>query len=169
MITLSRVKQATAEFIKILRYGEKDVQTSDQYLPFGIDSKPIKEMLAAQARTGNSEDTVIFGYLVESAETEEGEIRLYSTDAEGAAQFYIKLLKTGTCEFGGDSDNLVRFSALETAYNQLKQDFDDFISQTYNLHAHPTAAVGAPSPPTLAGTSSTGDISGAKIEEIKTL
>jgi len=156
MITLSRVKQATAEFIKILRFGENDVQTSPQYLPFGIDSKPIQGLLAAQGKTSNAEDTIVFGYLLQSAETEEGEIRTYSTDADGAVKFYIKQLNNGTCEIGGTADFMTRFTALDTGLQQFIIDLNSKLGTALG-----TAGSSWP------GTSL--DISGAKIEEIKTL
>lgn len=169
MITLSRVKQATNEFVKILRFGKSDVQTSEQYSPSGFDSKPVNDQLAVQATTTDKSETIILGYKISGSLTNEGETRLFSTDSDGVEVFSILLKNDGTCEFGGDTDNMVRFSKLEEAYNQLKSDFDDFINQVYNLHMHPTAAVGSPSPPTLTGVNSTGDISDAKINEIKTL
>jgi len=70
----------------------------------------------------------------------------------------------------GGTDFAVRFNVLQTAYNQLKSDHDDLV-QAFNTHVHATAAPGAPSPPTPAAgipaSASTGDISGAKIDEIK--
>lgn len=68
------------------------------------------------------------------------------------------------------TDFAVRYNELESAYNQLKSDHDDLV-QAFNTHVHATAAPGAPSPPTPAAgipaSASTGDISGAKINEIK--
>ena len=95
---------------------------------------------------------------------------------------YIKIKKDGTVEMLGDADNMVRYSKLETAFNQLKQDFDTLVS-TFNAHIHTPVivgvsggsgapAVGVPGPtPTTATTvsPSTADITGAKIEEIKTI
>lgn len=156
MVSITRVKQAISQFVKVLRYGENDVQTSGQFLPFGIDSKPIKDMLAAQSTTSNREDTIIFGYLIESEETEEGETRIYSADATGETKFYIKLLRDGTCEIGGDVDNLVRFEALDQA-------LQTFITDLNTNLVSALGAVGGSWP----GTSL--DITGAKIEEVKTL
>ena len=80
-----------------------------------------------------------------------------------------------TMEIGGSSDNMVRYSELQSAYNQLKSDFDNLVN-SYNTHIHvTTATVGATAvpgvllPTTATETPSSGDISGAKIEEIKTL
>jgi len=83
------------------------------------------------------------------------------------------LIEDGQITFNEGSDYAVRYSELETAYNQLKSDFDTFVS-TYNSHIHiTTATIGAtPTPgvlsPTVStGSPSTGDITGAKISEIK--
>lgn len=156
MVILSRVKQATSEFIKILRYGKEDVQTSDQYLPFGIDSKPIKEQLAAQSTTKDRGSTVILGYKVISDITEEGETRIYSVDSNGDPAFDIILKTDGTCEIGGDLDNLIRFAALDTALQTFITDLNTKLTAAFT-------AVGGSWP----GTSL--DISGAKINEIKSL
>jgi len=84
---------------------------------------------------------------------------------------YIQI-KSDFIEIGGDTDFMVRFSELETAYNQLKSDHDDLVN-AFNAHMHATAAPGAPSIPTpgagIPAVASTGDISGAKIDEIKTI
>jgi len=76
-------------------------------------------------------------------------------------------------EINGNADFAVRFGALETAYNQLKSDFDTFVT-TYNSHIHittatvgPTAVPGVISPTVSTGSPSTGDISGAKVDNIK--
>jgi hypothetical protein len=62
----------------------------------------------------------------------------------------------------GDTDFAVRYSELESAFNQLKQDLNAFIL-VYNTHSH--SAFGGP--PSATGLDSAADISGAKIEEIK--
>ncbi|MCJ7802743.1 MAG: hypothetical protein MUP82_10350 [Candidatus Marinimicrobia bacterium] len=175
MITLSRVKQATNKFVKILRFGKSDVQTSEQYAPAGIDSKPISDQLAIQSTTSDKSETIILGYKITGSQTNEGETRIFSTDSDGNEVFSILLKNDGTCEFGGDVDNMVRFSKLEEAYNQLKDDHDSLVS-TFNSHIHittatigPTPTPGTIAPTTTTETPSTGDISGAKIDEIKTL
>jgi hypothetical protein len=168
MITISRVKQAADTFIKVLRYGKADIQTALPVFPFGVISKPLKEQLAAQANTGSKNNPIVLGYIVaDASEVQPGETLLYSTN------FKVFLKEDGTAEIGGNTDNMVRFSDLETAYNQLKDDHDALVT-AFNQHVHPTAAPGAPSPPTpvpnvIPATLSTGDISDAKIEEIKTL
>ena len=156
MIILSRVKAATSEFVKILRYGKDDVQTSDQYLPAGIDSKPVKEQVAAQSTTDDKGETAILGYRIESDKTNEGEIRIFATDSDGNDVLDLLLKNDGTAEFGGNADNLIRFLALDNG-------LQSFITDLNAKLVTALTAVGGSWP----GTSL--DISGAKIDEIKSL
>lgn len=157
MITFTRVKQATSEFIKVLRYGRDDVITGSNILPHGINSKPTKNKVAIHLKTSANGDGVIIGYVDNSDLTKEGETRIYATDSNGVEKFAIMMYNDGTVDFGGDADNLVRYAKLETALATFKT----------TLMSQLTAAL-----PTLvwtpANTSAvTLDISTAKINEVK--
>ena len=154
--------------IKVLRFGRSDVQTPFQALPHGIDSNPVKDWLAVYSETTEKGKPVIIGYINPDQLAEVGGTRIYSTDSDGAVQFAIYLRADGTCEVGGDTDNMVRYSELETAFNTLRADLNALVT-TFNAHQHPTAATGPPSPPSVTGQQSQADISGAKIDEVKTL
>ena len=154
MIILSRVKSATAEFVKILRYGKNDVQTSEQYLPAGIDSKPVNEQIAAQSETSDKGETVILGYHIESDKTNPGETRIFATDSDGVEVFSMYFKNDGTVEFGGNADNLVRFLQLDNSLQTFITDLNTKLGVAFT-------AVGGSWP----GTSL--NISGAKIDEIK--
>jgi hypothetical protein len=158
MITITRVKQATFEFIKVIRYGKSDVQTSDQVSPHGIDSKPVNNDLAVHSSTSNSDTTVILGYIKKFTNTKTGETRIYSTNASGVEQFDIFLKDDGTCEIGGNTDNAVRFSELKAGFDQLRDDFNSFLT-----HVHGSAGT-PPVPPVLNSTASVDD---SKIVEVK--
>ncbi len=97
MLTISRVKQAANEFIKVLRFGLSDVVTAKQFTPAGLTSKPIKNQIAIYAKTSDNNEPAIIGYLSELNGISEGEIKLFSID----------------------SDNLVKYLPLNTAMNQL--------------------------------------------------
>lgn len=56
-----------------------------------------------------------------------GERHLYSRDLSGTIKAFVKLLSSGTLVLNGDVDNAVRYSALETAFNQLKYDHDNHV------------------------------------------
>ena len=156
MITITRVKQATSQFIKVLRFGTSDIVTANQCAPAGIDSKPIQNKVAIYATTSNKSEAVIIGYINDSDKTDEGEIRIFSVDANGNEKTYIYLKKDGIIEFAGNTDNLVRYLPLNTAVTSL------------NLELGKIAAVlnsivpGSYTPVTI-------DISAAKIIEFKSI
>ena len=88
-----------------------------------------------------------------------GEKHLYSFNGI-AVKAFIKFLNSGVLELNGDTDFAVRFSVLETAFNQLKA--------SYNAHTHVYApGPGSPVPTAAPLPQSTADMSGAKINEIK--
>ena len=92
-------------------------------------------------------------------EVEPGEIEIYSTDNPVTTkQARIKLNKDAEIIFNEGTDFAVRFSELETAFNQLKSDYD--------AHTHPYVDTPIGPSTTSATVPSTADISGAKIEEI---
>lgn len=161
-INLTRVKQATSQFIKVLKYGKSDVATADQYLPAGIDSKPVKNKMALYMNTGSKGESVIVGYLMNSSLTDEGEIRIFATDSNGNEVSFIMMKNDGTIEILGNTDNLVRYSKLEEAFNDLKQQWNTFASAYV-----PGGPIVQGTPPTA--NQSTKDISQAKINELKTL
>lgn len=166
---ISTVVESGLRIVKFFHLG-KNVKTSVQAAPWGVDAHPVKDAIAVYAETGVKGKAVIIGYLNVNALAAVGEHRLFSTDADGAVQFYIHLKNDGTAEIGGNADNMVRYSELETAFNELKQDFNTHV-QNYNTHVHPgvTAGPGSTAVTPAVSTPSQADISGAKIDEIKTL
>lgn len=155
--------------VKLLRKGLYDVQTSQEASPYGIDSCPVKDLVAVYGPTSESGKTVILGYFNRQQLAAAGETRLFSTNAQGELQFYAWLRADGTMEIGGNSKNMVRYQELEAAFNELKGDFNALVN-TFNSHTHTSAAPGSPTSTTpTPGTPSAADISPAKIDEIKTL
>jgi hypothetical protein len=167
--TLDKYKRRV---VKFLRYGKDDVQTSLEASPYGIDSNPIKDMIAVYAQTDVKGETVLFGYINKNQKAAIGETRFYATDKDGVEKFFIWLKSDGTCEIGGTAKHMTRFEDLETGFNQLKTDHNNLVN-AFNAHMHPTAGTGPPSPPTPGGgvpaTTSTASIASAKITQIKTL
>ncbi len=146
----SSIDALNRRVVKILRMGKSDVQTSLEVMPYGIDSNPIKDMIALHSDTSEKGKSVIIGYINKQQLAEAGELRLFSTDENGILKAHIWLKNNGDIEILGDSDNMVRYSSLETAFNMLKADLD-------------AARAVLSLPPSSA------DISFAKIDEIKTI
>lgn len=166
----SQVKKGL-RLVKFLGLGKDDVQETHVVAPFGVDAHPVKGWIALYARTASKGEEVLVGYVNKSNLADVGEHRIYSTNENGEVQTFIWLKNDGTIEVGGDSDFMVRYSKLETAFNELKQDFNSLVN-VYNAHMHPYTDDGSPattSPTTSQGQTSNADISPAKIEEIKTI
>ena len=159
--------------VKVLGLGKDDVRTADVSAPYGIDSNPVADMIAIYSDTYVSGEPVIIGYINQDQVAAPGELRLYSTDDNAEEKNYIWLKNSGTIEIGGDADNMVRYSELEKAFNQLKADHDKLAEKWDAFVAAyiPGSPSTTGSPATLAGSSvgaSSADITTAKINEIKT-
>lgn len=168
----TELNDLSQRFIKYLRFGRNDVQTSVEAMPYGTDANPIKDMVAIYAETGEKGETVILGYLNKSQLAAVGEHRIFSTDSGGVISTFIHLKNDGTMEVGGGSDFMVRYSALQTEFDEMKGKLNDHIAN-WNTFANAYVA-GSPSvvglPPTAAAsTESSADITLSKIPEIKTI
>jgi len=170
MINTVKIISSTIEsgrrILKFLRMGNKDVQTSKESMPFGIDSNPVQDMVAIYAKSGIKGKNYIIGYINKNQIAGIGESRIYSTNQNGEEQIAIYLTNTGDIEIGGNSDFLARFSELKKGFDEFKQNYNDFLTK-YNTHTHPVSgsATGPTSGPSLPSTAS---IDAAKIDNIKT-
>lgn len=158
--------------VKFLRMGKDDVQETEQIAPHGIDSNPVKDMVAIYAPTLQQGEPVIIGFINKKLiDLEPGETSVFSTDENGALSTFIHMLADGTMKIGGDADNAVRYGQTAASINELKDD----VNQLKNLIASWTPVPndgGAALKAVLAtwsGSALVEDISGAKIDEIKTL
>jgi hypothetical protein len=156
--------------IKFLRMGKSDVQETEQITPFGIDSNPVKDMIAVYSPTLQQGEPVIVGYINKNQISDVGETRIFSTDENGTLKTFIHLLNDGTMKIGGDADFMVRFNALKSGFDQLKSDFNNHLTN-YNTHVHSgvTTGPGTSGPTPSVSTASTASIDSSKIAEIKTI
>lgn len=144
------------------RITSKLIENTQTANPFGFDANPSKNYIAIIADTESNGNPVILGYLNPEALASLGigDSMQYSTDSEGAIKATITLRSDGTAEILGNDDNAVRYSMLETAFNELQNKWNTF------------AAAYVPGGPAIQGTpptavQSTGDITASKIDEIK--
>ncbi len=155
---------------KFLRLGLNDIQTANEASPFGIDSNPIAGMIAIYSKTAVKGDEVIIGYLNPNQIAGIGETRLFSTDSDGALQFYVWLKNDGTLQLGGTSNYAVKFNELKTEFNALKTSFNNLLTE-YKTHTHPgVTSGGASTGPTVSTQNpNASNIDNAKNENILTL
>lgn len=147
---------------KFKRFGNSDVQTSFESGPYGIDSSPIKDMVAVYSETGEKGKTVIVGYINKNQLADVGETRLFSTDAQGVLKSYAWLKNDGTIEFNGNENNLVRYTPLNSGLEAQKELINIELAKI-------AAAINAIVPLSYTPTPITIDISTSKVDELKTL
>ncbi len=135
--------------VKFYAFSKDDVRDVKQASPFGIDSNPLPGTIAVYATTRALGKGVVVGYINQKMLAALGETRLYSVDADGNAVTYLWLKNDGTIEIGGNTNHMVRYEELQAGWNQMLID----------LNAARTALGLLPS---------TADISGSKIDNIKT-
>ena len=161
MITFSKVRDFIIEggkrILKVEEYGAKTAKVSANY---GDDSQPLKNMTAIYSPTAVNSEPVIIGYINTNQVAEEGEKRIFSQSLDGSLSFAIHLKTDGSCEIGGNVDNAVRFSALQSSLASS----DTLLNAEL---AKIATAIGSLGGVYTVATVAT-DISSSKINEIKT-
>lgn len=158
-IISSEFKTTVNELIVKFRRHKSDVRTSTQAAPFGIDSRPPKGMIAVFSQTDEKGRSVVVGYINKNLVADVGETRLFSVNASGILQTYVWLKKDGVIELGGNNRHMARFEELKAGFDQLRTDFNTFLT-----HVHG----GSGTPPTPPQTPSTASVDNSKINNIKT-
>ena len=80
----------------------------------------------------------------------------------------IKALADGTLEINGNSDFAVAFNDLKAGFDQLKADYNTFLTTIYNLHTHVSVtSLGTPTVPVPTGSNSSASIDASKVDEVK--
>lgn len=154
-----KIDKLKRRIVKVLTLGRSAVSEAFEVSPHGISASAPKGAKAVFSESMGNGEKLLLGYLnTNQGGVESGGFKIYATDDNGEEQIFIYLRPNGQIEFGGNDDNLVRFSDLETAFNQLKQDFNT------HTHAGITSGPSSTPPPTV---TSTADIAPAKINEFK--
>lgn len=165
--TISSLKRV----IKFYRFSKDDVQTALEYGPYGVDSNPVKDMIALYAPTTDKGETAIVGYLNKNQKAGVGEMRIFATDADGVEKFYVWLKSDETIEIGGNANFAVKFNELKTEFDKLKTDFNNLVTK-YNSHVHVltlTAGTGTAAPTVVPQTANASNIDASKNDKIKTI
>lgn len=161
MATITKIDSTSTDegfrSVKVEQYGMK---TADLVQPFGEDSNPIKNMVAVFEETDTDGNPIIIGYLSPNALAAGGERRMYSVDSDGNTQAFIWLKNNGDIELNGTGDNLVRFTPLERGLMQMVQKLN---AELTKIQVAISGVGGA-----YAKVDVDVDVSGAKIDEIKT-
>lgn len=145
-----------------------DIQTVELYNTHGEDNSPIDGTKVIVIDLGSAFKIAIAADdgIVPSMQV--GEKKIYSLDSGGAIVAFINYLESGIIEINGNADFAVRYLELETAFNDLKSEYDDLVTK-FNVHIHSGVTAGGANTggSDVSGNSSTADISDAKIDNIK--
>jgi hypothetical protein len=146
--------QQNVRILQVQMTDGDDIRTVEMYCQAGEDTAPVVGDKVIIRRLGSGSNLVCESTkdLIEP-DVEAGEKKLYSYVGTTIKAF-IKWVKDGILELNGNADFAVRYTALETAFNQLKSDFD--------THTQ-TVSGGVAQPPTA----STADITPSKVETVK--
>lgn len=138
------------------------------YGTHGVVSRASKKTRGVKIRIGKLSIVVAaYTYGVEPPENE-GALKLYATDADGTEKGSHLLDNDGTHVFNEGEDWAVRYSALETAFSQLRADHNK-LAASYDAHTHPGVESGSSSTgmTVASGAESSADIEPAKVEEVR--
>jgi hypothetical protein len=124
MVKISQIISSSIEkgrrILKILRLGKDDIQTSYESMPYGVDSVPIKDLVAIQMETAERGKSVIVGYINKNQVADVGELKIYATNSQGVEQGFVHLKNSGevvasgtTIQLNGNIDNVVKFIPLD--------------------------------------------------------
>lgn len=163
------VKVISADFdkfkkriVKVLRFGRNDFQNGIEASPAGVDSNPIKGMIAVYGPTNEQGKRVILGYFNKDKLAATGEVRLFATDATGILQNTVWLKANGDIEVGGNLNNFVKHAPLDTALQAQ--------IELINIElAKIAAAINAIVPASYTPTPIQLDITASKTDKVKTL
>jgi hypothetical protein len=147
------------------------IQPASLFLPYGIQAKTSNTDSTALIfqQEGNEDSLIVILADIKNIDTITGNEGL--NIGIPSKKERIKFKDTGkiTFQIGGidGGDFLARFNELKAGFDQLKADYNSFVTTIYNAHNHPTAPTGPVSTPSTTGTSSTASIDDAKIDEIE--
>lgn len=165
----TEINDLKQRLVKILRYGNSDVQTPIQATAYGLDSNPIKDMIAVYSGTNSDETKVIIGYLNKNSLADVGEYRTFATDKNGVLKFYTWMKADGTYEIGGNTNYAVKFNELKTEFNLLKNNFNSHLTE-YATHIHAGGTIsGSTGITTPSAQTNISNIDNAKNSVIKTI
>jgi hypothetical protein len=145
--------------------------TAEMYHLPGVYSKPHDDDIGVVLEVNGLKIVIASHNYKLDKDVDKGNVIIYSIDSSGAVKGSVLFNQAGEAVFHDGTDYAVAYNDLKSAFDTLKSEHDNIVT-AFNAHVHPTAAVGAPSPPTAVPGSipalpSTADMSGAKVTTVR--
>jgi hypothetical protein len=166
---IEKLGRAEGKSVVVTAKGNAERGTDGElYGTHGVVSRASKKTRGVKIRIGKL--SIIIGaytYGVEPPDNE-GALKLYATDADGNEKGSHLLDSDGTHVINNGTDWAVRYSALETAFTQLRADHNK-LAASYDAHTHGGVTSGLSSTGTTvpSGAESSADIEPSKVEEVR--
>jgi hypothetical protein len=119
-------------------------------------------------------------YLYPASEIKDNTLKNYTGDTKEKYLFEDSDSKSNNIKYNQSEkeitifdgeDYAVKYNELKTAFDQLKDDFDNFVNTVYNVHVHvvttPDTINGTAAATVNTGSSSTADMSNSKVEKVR--
>ena len=145
-----------------------DIQTAELYRGAGVDCNPPDGSTVVLLGAGPAwQIAIAVNDNVTPDGLDEAVYEIYASSS-GSKTAKINLDPGGDVMINDGSDWAVQYTALKSAFDTLKGDFNNLVT-AYNAHVHTgvTAGPASSGPPAAPGVSSTADMSSSKINSIK--
>ena len=136
------------------------------YNPSGDFSVPLPNDYVTLIEMQGTGNYIALGNLNNITNVNNGEKKLYSRNSAGAVKASIYLKNDKIIVVNEGTDFGIRYNEMKTQLDQLKADFNNFVTITYNLHKHPETG-GVTGVPDVTGTASTVDFTNTKVASLK--
>lgn len=94
IVNSTSFNNAKQRLIKFIGWCKNDVKNPPECMPYGVDSNPIKNIVAIYIQNPSGQ-LVVVGYLNVNQMADTGEFRTYATDSDGNLKGSIWLKNTG--------------------------------------------------------------------------
>lgn len=142
-----------------------EVITDMEYpTPYGFEAKPTQGQVVFVNVNGNRDQSIAL--IIHDRENKPTDLEDDETQLYSKFNNYVKCNKDAEVEVNGSADYAVAYNDLKTAFDELKSDFNTFVT-VYNSHNHPTAPTGPVSTPSVAGSTSSADMSPSKVDKVR--
>ena len=169
----NKTKSVDNQFIEVEFLGKK--QNVLMLNPYGIMSNPKNDNMVVLFQQEGMEDS-LFGIVNDVNNRDDLDIGDFQIGVPSKTT-RIKLSTDNKITFVFDQKNAtdfaVRFNELKTGFDELKRDYNNFVSTKYNTHTHDVASIqsgtstATASPTSSSGSQSSASIDDAKISDIK--
>lgn len=163
--------ESNTRILSVELSSAEDVQSIEHICQNGEQTNPLDDATVVILEINKAwKIAIAVKDLVEpDATLERGEKIIYSLDSSNNIKAKIYLKNDGTLVLNDGTDWAIQFTEMKSAFDQLVSDFNSLVS-IFNAHVHTSSCTAGGTPTlvsTTSGSSSTADMSNAKVESVQ--